>query len=275
MNSTDRNLNNPTQKIELELENVVSQFKCPKIIPISRRTYEAMGEHEQAIYTIKEYPYEMYWGDTIVSKGVKDYSKREVPKYLLLYDPVRDEYVIYVTHEIHASLPQFSVDDMDGMSEIERHKDPKIAMDSLKRMTFRGRPNELEDKLYNVLASFISKDINLNTCITGIIGELGFKNTSNFYELIETTMVHGCNDSHYINSLPKRFLSILQELRDKSNSILYLLYDGIYGILLSNNFFKDKKYNLNTHDYIDIREPINKIINLYLTTLIGDKRISC
>jgi len=96
MNSTDNLLNDPFNKIELDLSSIVSQFKNPSVIPISRDTYNAMKEHDLAIYVMAEYPHEVYYGDSLIHKGMEEEVDRKV-KYYMSYDPEKREYVIYMS----------------------------------------------------------------------------------------------------------------------------------------------------------------------------------
>ena len=259
MNSTDNLLNDPFKKIELDLPSMVSQFKNPSVIPISRNTYNAMKEHDLAIYVMTEYPYEVYYGDSLIHKGMEEEVDRKV-KYYMSYDPEKREYVIYMSEPGKMYIYPL----LSEMTEVERYKDPQSCIDALKRYTLRGFSGSVPNSIYTAITSYRLSNLTLNQSIMSIISILGYGETAEFQMLIETGTIYNLNNEKYKTKLPKEFLALLQPLDDQSPNVLYKLYNGVYGIFLKYGFFQDKKYNPDITDEIDLSDPIRDIMSLFL-----------
>lgn len=220
-----------------------------------------MKDHDLAIYIMDDYPFEVYYGDSLISKGLEDESlKNPKVKYYMEYDPDKKEYVIYMNQpEKMYIYPVLS-----DMVEIERYKDPQIAIDALKSYNLKGFNGTLPADIYSCIISYRSSDITLNQCIMGIISSLGYKETAEFQMLMETSIVYNLDNKRYKTKLPEAFLEFLQPLRDRTSNLLYKLYDGLYGIFLKYNFFQDKKYDPDIEDDIDLSDPIKDIMDLFL-----------
>lgn len=248
MISTDMNLNNPTKIIELDLQQTRSIFYVPEIISISRDQYHALKVHDIALYVIKEFPHEIYYGDSLLSKGVLEEFK-DVPQYMMKYDYNDNEFIIY----INRPNLQF-VNNINGFSEVERHKSAHTAINMLMKYNSIGFHNIVTISIYESLKGYIHKENDLNQTILGIISNMGYKETPEFQML--TSVV-----------LNKKYLQVRKEIfiahiKTYNTNHLFDLFVKIYDVFDKYNFFTDDKYNPDKHDFIDLKKEITDIIRV-------------
>lgn len=215
INKIDENFEPLSTTIALtEEEYVLIANKCPK-----------------TIYIIKESG-TVYMGDTLVGD-----LKRYIPKYLmtLSVEPPL-EYIIYFNQK--SSSDKWYVN--DNLIEIQRYNDPQECLEQLHLFNRAGSHELTSIQLYNILVNYIDKNIHIHDLLIGLISLFGYKNDPRLQEVIQVCISHGTQ--HSTESFPVLFLEELSTLKDSSSNHLFKIYSDLYDVLLTYNFFKDRKF---------------------------------
>lgn len=251
MYSTDYNLNNPTSILELEIRHLRSIFYVPEVRSISREQYHATKVHDNAVYVMMEFPHEIYYGDSLLSRGVLEAFKNK-PKYYIGYDNNTNEYLLVVDRP---NLHYTSY--MNQPTIVAKYKDPQVAINKLVECSRLGTETSIAKNVYESLMGYIKKDNTISQSIISIIASFGYRETPEFQMLIDYLQ----RNEYFIKD-EKVILSILLDTRFDNH--LFKMYADIYTIIENYKFFKDKKYDLDINEYIDLKDPMNEIIRLII-----------
>ena len=245
--STDHNLNNPTKRIELSVNDVYDALgRAKQIIYLTQDNYDNMGAHDPnhayVITDAKDKRY--YYGDAIVIP-----KPNEIKYYIGIND--QNEY------ELCINLKQ---QNFDQMVPIARYKKAQDAINALQIAKKSNGPFDINLSLYETLITYIHHDSDINSTIINIISSFGHREDPMLQQLIESIhTVPETKDGRDVNPILREDM---QHFRNAYKNTLWPVYASIYDVFVVFDFFKDKRKYVEP-EYPDLSGAISKIINIF------------
>ena len=244
MKSTDHNINNPLQILELQdYSNYPNALIFPKVVECTQEVYDLMRIHDpHTIYTIVDsLARKQYLGDIFINEGLI------ISKYLLGIN-IHNEYIIYLDNFIPDT-------NRHQLSYISRYDDPQVAIKSLELFNKVGKHDKKGYNIYNTIINYINHEISIHDCIIGILSIFNFNTDPRIQELIKIGIQFNIKDIH--DKLPNNYLNLIKK-KSKTHYI-YLLYSNLYDLVEKYYWFSNDKYQ---HDDLDLSKEINEIYSI-------------
>ena len=249
MKSTDHNINNPTIIDDIPLMRYVEGWELPKIMNVTKEFYDLIQiKDPMTIYNITDDPeHNSYFGNMLLNKNVTR------NKYFMTYES-RGEYCIYFNDKngTHGN---------DCLIEICRFAEPDVAIRALTTFNAIGDHHSYSFSIYILLSNYIRKEISIHDMLIGIICSYGYKNSTQFQQLLSILNPYIINEHGIFRDLPvllREELHNFKNIKDITDEkfILVNLYSNLYDIIIKYNFFKDKKY------YSEMIKYYSEMVNL-------------
>lgn len=245
--STDHNLNNPTKRIELSVNDVYDALgRAKQIVYLTQDRYDSMPMHDpnHAYVIIDANDKRYYYGDAIVIP-----KPNEIKYYIGIND--QNEY------ELCVNLKQQNI---DQIIPVARYKNAQKAINALQIAKKSNGPFDINLSLYETLIAYINRDSNINNTIINIISSFGHREDPKLQQLIESIhTVPETKDGRDVNPILREDM---QHFRNIYVDTLWPIYASIYDVFIIFDFFKDKRKYVEP-EHPDLSGAIDKIINIF------------
>lgn len=250
MKSTDNHINSPMSKIELDIpvENIRHEFRY-----LDQDFYDLIPHDLNTIYICRqenEKCYNVYRGNTLIKKHQqKDLSEPDFVMGVNSYN----EFIIYMTaYDVYTNS--------NRLEEIFRFNNPDDAIAALMRVNHVGNYTDQSLSIYNILTSYIEKEISIHEAIMGLVSMIIDKNTPGLQYLNERAMRYGVKSSD--RDLPKLMKRDLRKTRSDLESYT-TLYADLYDVFVLYNFFSDIDIDKVAREDMDLAKPVQSITDIF------------
>lgn len=182
-----------------------------------------------------------------VGRNLADFKSAD-RMYLIGPGKCYGEYTLWLNEKVNYE---------DRLVEISSFKDPQKAINAMNRYNRVGSHTNLAISVYNVLISYLLKEVSLHEFIMGIIALFGYRDDRRFQELLQRTMTTGVQQ-YKRSDLPLQLKDQLHIFKRSANH-LFCFYSDLYDLVVFYDFFKDRKYQENTIYDVDLSEVIERI----------------
>lgn len=238
MNYTDHNLYDPFKSNKYLLRDEVKNA-----IYLFQAEYDAIGiKDPKCFYIIKDRPVIYRGKDEIVTPS---YKHKIAGKYFVSNND-QDEFVVYLNYE--------TCDQIQYLIEVERYKDSSRAINAMLSYNNANSHCRQTILLFEVIKNLIEKKITLLNFIYEVIVIFGYKNHTEFQNLLNSIRFYWTPNDFNHNKIPKTILMREQELINSKN-FLFRKFFAIYHIIASYDFFK-KKLSISKEEIMNIIEKI-------------------
>lgn len=248
MKSTTDNISNPMVVDTLNLYTGINSGTTRNVIVVSPENYELIKSKDPNTIYIVNNPVTksrmVYLGESIIEEDAS------TPIYLLGPSDKFGEYTLYLNQSDGKS---------DKLIKICRYNDPQIAITELNKFNRVGSHNQLNLQIYNIIASYIQKDISLNDMILGIISAFGYRDDQKMHYLIQLTMIYDASGA--FKDIPKVFKKVLKDMGKYSKNHLIGIYLNLYDLMDSYKFFQTKEFQKDPEE-LDLSKVIRKVIKI-------------
>lgn len=238
MNYTDHNINNPFKSNKLlmrdEVKNTMYLFQAE---------YDAIGiKDPMCFYIIKDRPVIYRGKDEIVTPS---YKHKIAGKYFVSNND-QNEFVVYLNYE--------TFDQVQYLIEVERHKDSARAINAM--LSYNNANSHCKQTLllFESIKNLIEKKITLLDFIYEVIVIFGYRNHTEFQNLLRSIQFYWEPNQFNHNIIPKSILLREPELTNSRN-FLFRKFFAIYHIIASYNFFK-KRNSVSKEEIMNIIEKL-------------------
>ena len=230
MKSTDHNLNNPLKTVDIELLRTVESYHMPNIEAVSQEEYDLIQIHDPntIFYITNSKDGRFYIGDMLI---IPDNT---INKYYLNID-TNKKYVIYVDENAGKTFAS------QYLIPICSYDDPQVAINELTKFNKVGSHIDRDFDIYNIIASYINKDISTHEFIISIMIVFNYREDPRLQNVIQFCMGHNAN--RCMKEFPAFYSELLPIMRDNQPKTLFPLYSNLYDLIVKYNFFTDKKYS--------------------------------
>lgn len=228
------------------LENFISNLRMPEVKPVPQDFYDLMTSHDNnTLYVISDSNEPIsYLGDI----RVYDYKN----KYFIGQN-INGYYVIYKNEYICKSSELIPICIYDN---------PQAAIDDLSRFNRVGSHVKRDFDIYNIIKSYINRDISTHDFIIAILTIFNFTESSGLYSIIEVAVTY-CETNSKLE-FSSSYLEIIGKINSSYPNTIFTIYSKLYDLLIKYNFFKDKKYRV---DNVNLSLEIENIFNIIMNQI--------
>lgn len=254
MKSNNSNINNPFKVNEINLQEQICSTNI-NVVNVSKEEYDLMIIHDPTtiyVTTDKFGRILTYIGDCMIE------NNNIINKYYISIDD-KNIYTIYMDNAVTDFKNNFL--GYQKLIPICRYNDPQDAIDALAKFNKIGSHNKIDFDIYNIIKSYIDKNISTHEFIIGILIIFNFKEDPELQVIIENCISHNANNCNY--EFPINYSIYILKFKKYHPYSLFRIYSDLYDLLLKYDFFKDKKYQ-NNFDNLDMSNVISEISKISL-----------